>query len=166
MHTLWQHKLYSNLEKFSFGMDKVHYLGYIIDQHGVHVDPTNIQFICDWPTQTTLIELQSFLGLANFYCRSVLGFSHIAWSLNQITRGGVKEKFAWGRSQQQAFDDLKQCLCSTPVLSLPDLQQPLEIETNASDYAVGIVLTQHVHPVDYHNETLSDVVCKYPTYNK
>jgi hypothetical protein len=57
LHTLWKHKLYANLEKFSFGMDRVHYLGYIIDQHGVHVDPTKIQVIRDWPTPTTLTEL-------------------------------------------------------------------------------------------------------------
>jgi hypothetical protein len=140
LHTLWQHKLYANLGKCSFDMDMVHYLGYIIDQHGVHVDPAKIQVICDWPAPTTLTELRSFLGLANFYHRFVLGFSHIAWALSQITKGGGKEKFAWGRSQKQAFDDLKQCLCSTPVLSLPDLQQPFEIETDASDYVVGAVL--------------------------
>jgi hypothetical protein len=94
-------------KNYSFSMDRVHYLGYIIDQHGVHVDPPKIQVICDWPAPTTLIELQIFLGLANFYRMFMLGFSHIAWALSQITRGGGKEKFAWGRSQQQAFDDLK-----------------------------------------------------------
>jgi hypothetical protein len=52
------------------------------------------------------------------------------------------------------------------MLSLPDLQQPFEIETDASDYVVGAVLTQHGHPVDYHSETLSDIVLKYPTYDK
>jgi hypothetical protein len=102
-------------------MDNVHYLGYIIDQHGVYVDPAKIQVIHDWPAPTTLTELWSFLGLANFYHRFVLGFSHIAWALNQINRGGGKEKFVWGQSQQQAFNDLNQCLCSAPVLSLPYL---------------------------------------------
>jgi hypothetical protein len=121
LHTLQQHKLYANLEKCSFGMDMVHYLGYIIDQHGVHVDPAKIQVICDWPTPTILTELQSFLGLTNFYRRFMLGFSHIAWALSQVNRGGGKAKFVWGQSQQQAFDDLKQRLCSAPVLSLPDL---------------------------------------------
>jgi hypothetical protein len=96
----------------------------------------------------------------------MLGFSHIAWALSQINRGGGKEKFAWGWSQQQAFDDLKQRLCSAPVLSLPDLQHPFEIETDASDYVVGVILTQHDHPVAYHSETLSDTVRKYPTYDK
>jgi hypothetical protein len=106
------------------------------------------------------------LGLANFYHRFVLGFSHIARALIQINRGGGKAKFVWGQPHQQAFDDLKQCLCSTPVLSLPDLQHPFEIKIDASNYAVGTIHIQHDHPVAYHSETLLDIVCKYPTYNK
>jgi hypothetical protein len=86
----------------------------------------------------------------------MLGFSHIAWALSQVTRGGGKENFVWGQSQQKVFDDLKQHLCSTLVLSLLDLQHPFEIETYASDYVVGVVLTQHGHPMAYHSETLSD----------
>jgi hypothetical protein len=144
-------------------MDKVHYMGYIIDQHGVHVDLSKFQVIRDWPAPTTLTKLQSFLGLANFYHRFMLGFSHIAWILNQTTRGGGKEKFAWDRSQQQLFGYLKQHFCSAPVLSLPYMQQPFDIETNVSYYAVGVVITQHGHLVAYHSETLSYVVCKYPT---
>jgi hypothetical protein len=147
-------------------MDTVHYLGDIVDQNGVHVDPTKIQVICDWPAQTTLTDLQNFLGLANFYHRFVLGFSHISWALSQVTRGGGNAKFVWGLSQQQAFDDLKQRLCSAPILSLLDLQDPFEIETDALEYVVGVILTQHDHPVAYHSETISDVVRKYPTYDK
>ena len=62
--------------------------------------------------------------------------------------------------------ELKNRLCSAPVLTLPDLQQPFEIEIDASDYAIGVVLTQQGHLVAYHNETLSDTVRKYPTYEK
>jgi hypothetical protein len=75
-------------------------------------------------------------------------------------------KFVWGWYQQQAFNDLKQRFCSTPVLSMLNLQQHFEIEIDASDYVVGTVLTQHGHPMAYHSETLSDVVRKYPTYDK
>jgi hypothetical protein len=132
----------------------------------VHLDPAKIQVICDWPAPTTLTELQSFLVLANFYPRFVLGFSHISWALSQVTKGGGKKTFVWGMSQQQVSNDLKQRFCSTPLLSLPDLQQPFDIETDASDYVVGVVLTQHNHPVAYHNETLSYVICKYPNYDK
>jgi hypothetical protein len=81
-------------------MNMLQYLGYIFDEHGVHVDPTKIQVIHDWPTLTSLTKLQSFLGLANFYQQLVLGFSHVAWALNQVTKGGDRENFAWGKAQQ------------------------------------------------------------------
>jgi hypothetical protein len=57
-------------------MDMVQYLAYIVDEHGVHVDPSKIQIIRDCLAPTTLTELKRFLGLANFYRRFVLGFSH------------------------------------------------------------------------------------------
>jgi hypothetical protein len=75
----------------------VQYLGYIVDEHGKHVDPTNIQVICEWLAPTTLIELQIFLGLANLYRWFVLGLSHIAWALSQVIKGDGKENFAWGK---------------------------------------------------------------------
>ena len=122
------------------------------------MDPAKIQVIQDWPSPTTLIELLSFLGLANFYRRFVLGFFHITLPLSQVTKGGAKAKFFWFESQQKAFKELKVRLCSALVLTLPDLQQPFEIETNTFDYAIGAVLTQQGHPVAYQSETLSNIV--------
>ena len=81
-------------------------------------------------------------------------------------QGRSERNFFWSESQQKAFTELKDRLCTTLVLALPDLQQPFEVETDASDYAIGAVLTQHGHPVAYHSETLSDTVRKYPTYDK
>jgi hypothetical protein len=78
-------------------MKKVQYLGYIVDEHGVHVDLAKIQVIYEWQAPTTLPTFRSFLGLANFYQRFILGFSHIAWSLSQVTKGGGRENFAWGK---------------------------------------------------------------------
>jgi hypothetical protein len=63
------------------------------------VDPTKIQVIQDWPAPATLTELRSFLGLANFYHRFVLGFSHMTWPLIQVTKGGAKEILFWYESQ-------------------------------------------------------------------
>ena len=104
--------------------------------------------------------------LANFYRSFVLGFSHITWPLSQFTKGGAKAKFFWSETQQKAFAELKHRLCYALVLTLPDLQQPFEIEIDASDYAIGAFLTQQGNPVAYHSETLSDTVHKYPTYDK
>ena len=105
-------------------MNMIQYLGYIVDENRVHIDPTKIRVIRDWSAPTTLTKLQIFLGLVNFYSRFMLEFSHIAWALSQVTRGGGKENFVWGQSQQKVFDDLKQYLWSTLVLSLLDLKYP------------------------------------------
>lgn len=96
LHTPRQHKLYENLEKCSFGMNRVEYLGYIVYENGVHVDLSKIQVIHDRPAPTTLTELRSFLGLVDFYHKFMLGFSHIAWALSQVNRGTGKENFVWG----------------------------------------------------------------------
>ena len=130
------------------------------------MDLAKIQVIWDWPSTTTLTELCNFLGLANFYRRFVLGFSHITWPLSQVTKGGAKEKLFWSESQQKEFIELKNHVFSAPMLVLLDLQQPFEVETDAFDYVIGAVLTQNGHPVAYHSETLSDTVRKYPTYDK
>jgi hypothetical protein len=78
----------------------------------------------------------------------MLGFSHIAWALIQVTKGSGRENFTRGKEKQREFDDIKHRLCSTRVLSLPDLQQSFNIETDASDYVVGAFLTQHNHQVE------------------
>jgi hypothetical protein len=86
--------------------------------------------------------------------------------LGQVTKGGGMENVVWGKEHHRAFDDLKHHFFSSPALSLPNLKQQFDIETDASDYDVGEVLTQHGHPVAYHSETLSDTIQKYPTYDK
>ena len=71
----------------------------------------------------------------------MLGFSHIAWPLNQLTKGNGKIVFKWTPTQQQAFEQLKHKLCTAPVLVLPNLHQHFEIEMDALDYALGAVIT-------------------------
>lgn len=87
LQNVQRHRPCVNLEKLTFGMTQVQYLGYNIDEQGVHMDLDKIQVIQDWPTPTTLTKLHKFLGLTSFYCRFVLGFSHITWPLSQVTQG-------------------------------------------------------------------------------
>jgi hypothetical protein len=96
----------------------------------------------------------------------MLGFSHIAWALDQVTMGGGKEKNLWAMFQKKSFNDLKKHFFSSLILSLSYLQHPFEIDTYGSDYVLGVVITQHGHLVVYNSETLSAVVRKYPTYDK
>ena len=88
----------------------------------------------------------------------MLGFSHITWPLSQVTKEGAKEKFLWSETQQKEFAELKHHLCYAPVLTLLDLQQPFEIETDAFDYAIGAVLNKQGNLVAYHSEKLSNTV--------
>ncbi len=82
LQALRQHKLCTNLEKCTFHMSQIQYMGYIIDEKSVHVDPAKIQVIQDWPTLTTLTKLHNFLDLTNFYRRFILGLSHITWTFS------------------------------------------------------------------------------------
>ena len=81
LQILCQHKLCANLEKYTFGLMQVQYLGYIIDEKGVHVDPSKIQVIRDWLAPSTLTELHNFLVLGNFYGRFMIGSFLISFGL-------------------------------------------------------------------------------------
>nr|GEW66044.1 hypothetical protein [Tanacetum cinerariifolium] len=84
---------------------------------GIHVDPAKIQSIKDWVSPKTPIEIRQFLGLAGYYRRFIEGFSKIAKSMTKLTHKGIK--FDWGEKEENAFQLIKQKLCSTPVLALP-----------------------------------------------
>lgn len=109
------------------------------------MDSAKIQVIRDLPTLPTLTEFCNFFCLANFYRRFVLGFSHITSPFSQVTKGEAKEKFFWFESIQKAFVELKHRLCSAPTFTFLDLQQPFEIQTDAS------TLHQYSHCQTYKN---------------
>ena len=74
-------------------------MGSIMDEHGVHVNIAKLKVIRNWPTLMTLIEIDSFLGLSNFYCRIILGFSYIIEPISQVTKHGDEYNFVWAKSQ-------------------------------------------------------------------
>ncbi|XP_057820856.2 uncharacterized mitochondrial protein AtMg00860-like [Cryptomeria japonica] len=165
MRLMHEHNnLYANFSKCSFGETSISYLGYIIDAHGVQVDPVKVEVLFKWPTPSNITELRSFLGLANFYHKFILHYSNIATPLHQLAKASVA--FKWTKIHSRAFNTLKEKLCSTHVLVQLDLSQPFEIETYASQYALGAVLKQNGHPVAYHLEKISSAKRNYSTYDK
>ena len=90
----------------------------------------------------------------------------MAWPLNQLTKGNGKNVFKCTLTQQQAFEQVKNKLCTTPVLVLPDFRQPFEIEIDASDYALSAVITQSSHPITFYSKIFNDTVRRYLTYEK
>eukprot|EP00253_Pinus_taeda_P032025 PITA_32025 len=96
--------------------------------------------------------------------RFVANFSIIAAPLHTLT--SVKQVFQWGGNQQKSFESLKEKISTALVLALPDLQQPFKIETDVSEYAMGVVLVQQKKSICYHSKKFSQVLTNYPTYDK
>eukprot|EP00253_Pinus_taeda_P032197 PITA_32197 len=128
------------------------------------IDPYKVEVIVNWPKPKTTTEVRSFLGAAQYWRKFIANFSLIAAPLHALT--GLNNVFQWGGKQQKTFDTLKENISTTPILALPGLQRPFEIETDASDYVIGAVLMQHGKPICYHSETFNFAVVNYPTYDK
>lgn len=161
---LRKEKLYVKMSKCEFAKTSLVYLGYVVGDGQLKVDPAKVECIVKWPKPSTVTEVRSFLGAVQYWRKFIANFSYIASSLHALT--STKTTFQWGRPQQKAFDTLKEKLSTAPVLVLPDLHQPFEIETDASGFAMGAVLMQGGKPVYYHSETFSGAVSNYPTYDK
>ena len=81
------------------------FLGHIVSKDGIHVDNSKIQAIKEWKRPSTITELRSFLGLANFYRRFIKDYAKIAAPLTDLLKGDSKLK--WSDSSQEAFEKLK-----------------------------------------------------------
>ena len=108
--------------------------------------------------------MRSFLGAAQYWRKFISNFSSIVAPLHALTT--LNKVYQWGGKHQKAFDTLKENISTVIVLALPDLQRPFEIQMDASDYAMGAVLTQHGKPICHHSETFNPAVVNYPTYDK
>jgi hypothetical protein len=123
-----------------FGQNKVEYLGHIISSTGVSTDPTKISAIQAWPVPKNITDLRGFLGLAGYYRRFIRDYGKICRPLFDSLKKG---EFTWGGAQQlNAFQVIKQALCSAPVLALPNFTKPFVLECDASDKSIGAVLMQ------------------------
>src|SRR6266404_1358890 len=113
-------------------------------------------------------DVRLFLGFCNFYRAFIRGFANIAHPLNQLTRKDVE--WTWGPAEQQAFDDLRRRVMAELVLKQPELDNPFELEVDASGFAVGAVLLQHgddnkQHPIGYYSATLIEAERNYDIYD-
>src|SRR3954471_13318832 len=140
LEILRKHKMYGNMAKCEFFKESVKYLGHVISSKGISTDPKKVEVVKQWPTPTNIKEMQSFLGLCNYYRRFIEGYSKIAAPLTDLTHKDVP--FIWTSCTTEAFAELKKRMTEAPVLCIPDPELPFTVTTDASDFAVGAVLMQ------------------------
>lgn len=153
---LREHKLYAKLSKCQFARTTVDYLGHVISEKGFSMEDYKVQAIRTWATPRSKKDVQSFLGMVNFYRRFIKGMAAVATPLTRLT-GNVD--FEWTPDAQKAFEQLQNLTTTAPVLRPFDKRYPIYVSTDASGYAVGAVLEQDDgrgrRPVAYFSLTLN-----------
>jgi len=161
--------LYLQPKKCSFNQTSVEYLGLIISEGELRMDPVKLTAVTKWPTPKTMKEVQKFLGFCNFYRRFVKNYSALARPLFNLTKKDVP--FHWNHAEEQAFRALQSTLTLAPVLILPDYEKLFTLITDASDYATGSILEQEdafgrSHPVAYFSKSLQPAEHNYEIHDK
>ncbi|GKB95476.1 putative reverse transcriptase domain-containing protein [Tanacetum coccineum] len=118
LELLKKEQLYAKFSKCKFWIPKVQFLGQVIDSRGIHVDIAKIESIKDRASPKTPTKIRQFLGLAGYYRMFIEGFSKIVMSMTKLTQKGIK--FDWGEKEENAFQLIKQKLCSAPILALSE----------------------------------------------
>jgi ribonuclease HI len=163
LQNLRDNQLYAKFSKCEFWIGKVPFLGHIISNRGILVDPTKVKEIMEWSVPTTVTEIQSFLGLAGYYRRFIEGFSKIAKPMTSLLE--KRREFKWDEKCQDSFDQLKKRLMSPPVLVMPDLQKGFDIYCDACGQGLGCVLMQEGHVIAYVSRQLWKHELNYPTHD-
>jgi hypothetical protein len=139
LHLLSKHHFFLKQSKCDFGAFEVEYLGHIVGKDGVHVDPKKIEAKKDWPHPKTLKSLHGFLGSMRYYHKFFQNYGKIAAPLTTLLK---KNAFSWTTTTDHSFQALKEDMCMTPVMALPDFTKNFVLECDALGKDIGVVLMQ------------------------
>lgn len=161
--------LFLKPEKCKFHATEVDYLGVKISPGHVGMDPVKISGVTSWPVPRNVKQVQRFLGFCNFYRRFVEDYAGITRPLERLK--GKEVPWRWGVEEQQAFDRLKAAFTSAPVLMMPEMEAAFRVETDASDFALGGILSQEDaegdwRPVAYFSKALQPAERNYDVHDK
>ena len=144
-------------------MTEVKFLGHVVSQRGIAVDPSKVEVVLNWDRPRNVTEIRSFLGLAGYYRRFVENFSRIAAPMTKLTRKDVS--FVWDDTCEEAFNELKRRLTSAPVLVVPNPEVMYTVYTDASRSGLGCVLMQEGKVIAYASRQLKPHEQNYPTHD-
>lgn len=162
-------------EKSQFFKSEIEFLGHIIKHNKISVDPVKIATIRDYTEPKTLKQLRSFLGLSGYYRRFIKNYAKITKPLtvhlqgeNGLVKANKSSKIKIKLDQRafEAFEKIKELLQEEIELYQPDFNKPFELTTDASDFALGAVLSQNKHPITLISRTLNQTEQNYAANEK
>ncbi|XP_073019281.1 uncharacterized mitochondrial protein AtMg00860-like [Primulina eburnea] len=147
LQNLQDRRLYAKFSKCEFWLDRVAFMGHILSQDGVEVDPSKVEALRDWPVPKSVTEIRSFMGLAGYYRKFIQGFSSIAVHMTALTKKNAQ--FIWGLECKESFDRLKQTLTKIPVLTMTSGYEEFLVYTDAEKLGLCVVLMHHDRVIAY-----------------
>jgi hypothetical protein len=163
LSALSKNQFYGKLKKCAFWLSEVAFLGHVISQQGIAVDPKNVAAMVEWKRPSSVSKIRSLLGLAGYYRRFVPNFSSIAKPLTRLLEKGAL--FVWSSDCEVSYHALKNKLLSAPILDLPESGKRFTIYTDASRIGLGCVLMQEDRVIAYGSRQLRKHEGNYPTHD-
>ena len=151
LELLRANKFFIKTGKCVFCTNSVDYLGHVVADSCLKVDPGKVHSMLTWPKPKTVKQLRGFLGLTGYYRRLVKNYAFIVAPLTDMLK---TDSFKWSPESELAFDTLKNAMATAPVLSLPTFSETFVVETDASNVGIGAVLMQSKHPIAYFSKKL------------
>eukprot|EP00794_Sanderia_malayensis_P018389 gene18389-biopygen12333 len=146
----------------------VKFLGHIVSEEGVTVDPAKVSSVKNFPIPQNKTDVRSFLGLTGYYRRFIADYASRSKPLVDLTK--KKRLFQWTKDADDVFQELKDCLISAPVLQCPDFSLQFKLYTDACDYGLGAVLAQETDDgeavIAYASRILKPSEAKYAVLQK
>jgi hypothetical protein len=142
---------------------KIRYLGHIISQDGIAVDPEKIEAIREWSAPKNVIEVRSFMGLVGYYRIFIKGFSKIAHPITSLQKKGVK--FNWTLDCEKIFQHLKQLLTSAPILRIANPNEDFIVCIDSCKEGLGGVISQNGFVICYESRKLNKHERHYATHD-
>jgi hypothetical protein len=135
----------------------------MVSSEGITVDPSKVKEVMDWKPPTTMFEVWSFLGLADYYRMFILNFSKIAKPVTELLK--KENKYVWSDACDEAFKLLKKLLTTSPVLAQPNTDKLFDVYCDASSTGLGGVLMQEGRVISYSSRQLRRHEELYPTHD-
>ncbi len=167
---LREHKFLVQLDKSEFCKTEINYLGYVISDAGIQPNPEKIKCIKNFPAPTNVKQIQQFLGLTGYYRRFINHYSDLMKPLTLLLKKDTP--FQWSKECENSFQKLITLLTEDLLLKYPDFSKLFFLNTDASNFALGAVLTQKsdsseiLLPIAYASRTLNKAEINYSTIEK